>query len=879
MSEKPAIFKVQSKFWEEFGIFPTALEKRADSPRVQLDTNKYLLKLGLGNLAMLTESFGLPRGEELEKGELAAELQSAFNNNLLTHAIEFTKKRTREIEDVFENEAKVKVRAGAAERVRAYGGFREQVHPLSKTLLLLNQSEALLREVFYLASWQSKDTRYRFSQETHTKDRFAHLIQEQASELTELLQKTTNQGGELLGIHKIKDKLLVIVYLREYRPKVSRDYKSKLNLHHSCGTLVMGLNIEDGYFHLKSPSKDIAAAVEAFFRTKLKIEVTRQEDLVESAFDPNPLADLIKGNPPPSTISLSAIAFKRAAIGGVPLSIPLSPFYEHIHKTLQSLCQASIITFATPVNIVSFSVVFKGMPINIEAEMTSGGAMRFLYQNHGIKDSDQKEFESEFRSTWGFPLNKLLDPTRWKLGTAGIIACILKAKHSEDIEEYQRPIYKRLRELGVVDQTEETIWRCSNYGCEAPILREHDDHPCRACGAPVREIKVQEIATNDSVLRGWVGEFLGEQIAWTLNKKSASIEKKEYWPLLGPNPESERLACFFQHTLSAEVLQTFDRSVMPIVKYTNQIIDPPVRTERDLSVSVSVPFLLAASIEAGELPQLVSCLKTRLEDTASSYDSRISNAAQLSASRLETVPLEQNGDLYETDIYNVLHWIFWFTTRLGRLGVREPDGLISFQAYSEVAGEAGAPSWNVAYDAKFSRAAGGYDFAPEEQRQAREYIGRYFRSVSNSKHSRHRISGHAIISNNIKSEKIGAFVELLNNEGVIVPDRPSPAIALIRDGFITTLYRALSRNQEMYRRKRLHLHGYLIKLLRQTSKNGFNEFDSEGAKWILASLEKQEPIEDGVTQKQFDDSVFIDFPTALFEPKFASKDDTAISKY
>lgn len=870
-TDKTAIFKVQPVFWEEFGIFPSALAKRADLLRVQQDTNKALLKLGLGNLAMLCERFEIPLGKDLDKRDLASRLQAAFKNNLLTHAIEFSKKRSREIEDVYEREVKTKDRASVSERVRSHGSFRETLHTLSKTLLLLNQSEALIREVFYLASWQSKDTKYRFSQESHTNDRFAQLIEQHASELSELLQKTTDQGGELLGIHTIKGKLLVLVYLRQYRPKISRDYKSKLNLHHSCGTLVMGLNFDDGYFHLKSTSKEIASAVEAFFKDKLKIDVCRMEDQVETNFDPMPLAELLKGTPPKSSIRLTGIAFKRAAIGGVPLTIPLSPFSELIHTTLHALSHASIISYATPVNIAAFDVAFRGIPIHIDAEITHGGAMRFLYLNHGIKDSDQRDFEADFTKTWGFPLNKLLDPTQWKLGTGGIIASILKSKHVDEIEEYQKVVYNRLRGLDLVEEKEERIWRCTNYGCTSPVLKEFDDHPCRACGASMREIKLLEIAVNEPELRKWIRNFLAQRLGWQLNDHTASLEKKEYWPLLGKNPDSERMATFFQHSISADVLETFDRSQMPIVRFTNQSIDPPVRTERDSSVSVSIPHLLASEIENDSAPQLVDSLKRHLENTANSYDMRISKAAQVSVERLESVPAEQDGDRYEVDVYNVLHWLFWFTTRLGRKGVREPDGLISFQTLSQLSGDVAASTWTVAYDAKFSNAAKGYDFGPEEQRQACEYIGKYSRAPSNTKHSKLRISGHVIISNNIQVQKIASFAEYLRTEGVISIDKVSPAIALIRDGFITTLYRALAANQENYRKKRLHLHGYLVYLLRRSSEHDFIELTEKTATWILQSLDKQQPLEDGITKKQFDDSISIDVPSEFFLPKFDSQ--------
>jgi len=174
----------------------------------------------------------------------------------------------------------------------------------------------------------------------------------------------------------------------------------------------------------------------------------------------------------------------------------------------------------------------------------------------------------------------------------------------------------------------------------------------------------------------------------------------------------------------------------------------------------------------------------------------------------------------------------------------------------------------VAYDAKFSRAVKGYDFGTEEQRQAREYIGKYFSAPSNTKHSKLRISGHVIISNNIQVQKIASFAAFLRSEGVIATDKASPVIALIRDGFITTLYRALAANQELYRRKRLHLHGFLVNILRRTSERDFIELNEQAAQWILDGLDKQEPLEDGVTKKQFDESIAVDIPTELFLPKF-----------
>jgi len=84
----------------------------------------------------------------------------------------------------------------------------------------------------------------------------------------------------------------------------------------------------------------------------------------------------------------------------------------------------------------------------------------------------------------------------------------------------------------------------------------------------------------------------------------------------------------------------------------------------------------------------------------------------------------------------------------------------------------------VAYDAKFSRAVKGYDFGTEEQRQAREYIGKYFSAPSNTKHSKLRISGHVIISNNIQVQKIASFAAFLRSEGVIATDIAPASVRL-----------------------------------------------------------------------------------------------------
>ncbi len=863
--KKPNIFRVGPALWEEFGIFPSALGQREDNHRVRQDTEKVLIKAGTGNLGMLCEHFKIAVQDTVDKSRFVAALQGAFQNNLLTHAIEFQKKRAREIDQVFQRV--IKNKPAFYQRVSSLASNpNETLRPLSKVLILLNESEAYLKEVFYLASWHSRDTSYRFQQEVHTPNRFCELIIEKVDKLTEMLVQCSDQGGELLGYHEIAGQTMVLVYLRKYRPKVSRDYKSKLNLHHYCGTLVLGLTFSDGCIHVKSTSNDVASTVQRFLEQELSLEVTRLEDKVENEFNPAPLNELIRGiHPGSSKARLVSIAFKRAAIGGVPITIPYSPFNDSILKTLEALSGSSIVALASPVNIAAMEVEYNQQIIKIETQLTSGGALRFHYQNIGITDSDQRSFEHEFLTTWGVPLNRLLNPDRWQLGSVGIIASILKAKTVEDIEDYQKIAYEHLKDIGIVEENEVSIWRCVNFHCASPPIREFDDHPCNSCGAAMRKHTIHEVKSSTKAMEGWVRSFLKTQLQWQLQSKQASFEARQFYPLVGDEHVGQRLAAFFQHSLSNETLASFDRSGLPVVRFSENVLDPPIRTERDDSVAISVPHLLATTLDDTTLPEIVAATKNNLIGMAASYDSRMSRAARISADRLEQSPVDQDGDRYEVDVFNVMQWLFWYSSRLGRKGTREPDGFVSFQVPDR--DDRALTTWNVGYDAKFSKLPAGYSFGSEEQRQAFEYISKYFRANRSGKSSKLRIRGHVIISNNITSEKIYAFVNYLKQEGLIVAGKQSPIVALIRDEFLLKLYRSLSGRQDIFRKKRLHVHSLMVEALQQVVPHGFVEFGSSAADFILAEIENREPIEDGLGIDEFDSSFGFEFPANIFTPQ------------
>lgn len=736
-------------------------------------------------------------------------------------------------------------------------------------LLLINLSESNLKDIFYLSSWISRDTVYRFNIKNSDEIVYSKKIIENIAKLTELLDACSDLGGERLGHHDLNGRALVIVHLRKYRPRVYRDYQTTHNLHHVCGTLIMGISHVDSYLHIKSSSKNVADAVQKFLEDELHFEVERMEDRVVGGFSPQPLSQLIAGKMPDnSPFKLAGIAFTRASIGNVPLNIPRAAFNDRILLTLESLHESGIISSASPVYLQSLELDYKKEQIKVESKHLVGGSIRLTYQNAGLTDAFQDTLERDFEASFGVPLSRKLDPSQWATGTFGIIAFILRAKTREEIQDYQRTVYSELLDIGIVEEKPETIKVCSSFSCNTNVILDVDANECKDCGAPLKSQNISVIELKTKGLQGWISELLSAEDNWSLGARMLTFEKQRYFPLVSRLDKSAKVAGLFQHRISREKQLTFDRSSMPVVRFSELYDAVPLRIERDESAVISLPYLLTAQFEPNKRPEIareVSDLLGRLQAT---YDSRASRAARISYDRLILPPPDQDGDKYEVDVFNVMRWLFWHTSRLGKKGQREPDGFISFQDYHDVESVTQLKQWNLGYDAKFSARDGGYDFGPEQHRQAAEYIRKYFRAKKQGVKRDLRILGHAIISNSIDSAKIQSFVNHLRDEKIISTTLESPAIVLIRDEFLVRLYKEFSEKEEtVFRGKRLHLHFMIVRLLEHQTSHMFIELAIPIADYIIDQLQLMPPIENKLDVEELMRSSFSEIPAHLYTPQ------------
>lgn len=864
------IFNVTNNVWQEFGIFPEVMERRADVTRIRADVNSQFRKLGTGNLRLLCDELKITLPKEADKSDIAETLLGKFPPDLLVHAFEFYRKRSRAIQEIF-NSRYPKSKSLTKRVAQLSTNPRETLDNRTRLLLLLNQSEANLKDIFYLSSWISRDTVFRFNIKNVDETIYSNKIVENLDKLTGLLDTCSDLGGERLGHHDLNGRALVIVHLRKYRPRVYRDYQTTHNLHHVCGTLIIGISHVDSYVHVKSASKNVADAVQRFLEVELDFEVERMEDKVISGFSPQPLSQLLSGRPPEgSRFKLAGIAFSRTSIGNVPLNIPRAPFNDRILTTVETLHDSGIISSASPVYLQSLDLDYKGEQIRVESKHLVGGAIRLTYQNAGLSDTFQEALESDFESSFGVPLSRKLDPSQWAAGTAGIIAFILRAKTKEEIQDYQTGVYAELKKIGILEEKPEEIKACSRFGCKSSSVSDPEAAECKECGSPLKRQNILVIELKPKGLQNWISGLLATDKTWGLGSRTLTFEKQKYFPLISNLDSTSKIAALFQHRVSREKQLAFDRSSLPLVRFSELNESVPLRIERDDSAVVSLPFVLTAHFEVGKRPEIASKVSSLLTRVQASYDSRISRAARLSWECLISPPSDQDGDKYEVDVFNVARWLFWHASRLGKKGQREPDGFISFQDYQDSESPSQLNQWNLGYDAKFSASVDGYDFGPEQHRQASEYIRKYFRAKRQGIKRDLRILGHAIISNSIAYDKIASFVKHLCEERIISVTEASPVIVLIRDEFLSHLYHELSANEELlFRTKRLHLHYLVVRMLEQKTPHMFVEMGRPAADYIVQQLKSLPPIEKKLDIDELLRGCFSVIPASLFTPQCA----------
>ena len=864
-------------FWKEVGIYPNALEHRGSIESFEGDMHLAMEKLGIGNLRLLCEEVQIAHPSDATEKTLVDALVRISDHRTLIHLIEFMKRRTECIEQVFERSLPKRKRQGYRGSLEAVSrpGRTETLKPLTMLLILFRTKPSYVQQVFYQDLYVNRTTHFSYRANHAWSNMTQQAIASAGRELAERIRKVTKRGIVLSGHCRLAGGVTVFLFLREYTPKVSRDFQQEYSIHYRCGMIVVALDHANQSIHVKCGNAPIADAIQKFFEVLLTIECLLLKNDVCYDYDPDRVRSAILGLVKPSDeIAVVEIAFARSSLpGGAKLSLTTGFLHQPISGDLEALAEHSLVDFRLPSDLKYLTLAYKGKLAKITPEVVRGGAVRFNFDNAGWTAELQQELEEAVVHSFGFPIHRLIHPVAVGMGNAGIYAYLLSIRTVAGVESYHEECLDRLVEAGVVRRMPQTIRGCRRTTCllrNEPVLIQQQE-TCRGCDNPLQEWEVDALTRDEPGVIAFVGEILSRATELKMAHETRKFEGRMYYALESSECNQDDLVCLLvQDRLSPATKHHFERFSRPMLVVQAVTQPPYIFVDHDGIGRLSLSYLLAAQEQDSDRDNADGLLHGTLRELRQSYEERVFRAARHAHKVLNDRSRRFRGNEYETEIYNILRALFPNTYQMGREGKKEPDGIVCIPDYRDIEEIADTGSWNLTYDAKWSGRGEGYNLNIDESRKIVEYINKAMRQPKVLSGKDRKVRAHVILSNNLLERKMRVAAQhVFGPDGVKKKARDIRLILMDEDFLIHLSQWALEHSDEL-RAKRPHFNNLLIDRLERESAAGFTHLTVADANALLADLHGYHAIEktiDGpALQASFDaENKSATVPLNLFE--------------
>jgi len=842
-------------FWTGVGIYEKALKEKADLGDLRRDVRNQLEMLGLGNLKLLCEKGAVSRGEDANAAAMAQAIMKESDENTLIHLREFLRRRTDSIQEVYEATFSDSERASLDADVEnlSSSGRIEKIKPLTKLLLIYRKNPETLYEAFFLQIWRSRQTFLEFRVDGTLPADVANRVVAKRDRLQKLVSDSlSNREVELVGIHPMRDGTLAAVMHREYNPTIRRDFRQKYNVHFGCGLVVFGLNASRDRLVVKSGNSKLTDALNFFIEDEFGVKLTSLRNDVFADYDPKAVeASLLGGYKEDAGIEITSANFRRSCLPSrAAVSIKDSWVTPSIRADLKQMVESKTLQLRSLDDLDTMTVSFEGKVAIVKVEVTPGGAMFLQFNDAGWAGHIRETFEKQFKYVFGLPLNRLIDPMRLGMGGVRVVAHLLTIVDQDDVQPYQQEQFNLLVDEGILETESKPARICKSLVCrpkrpvaDATILA------CPKCDKPIEDFLIQEVLRSDRATAALMDRIFTAAAGWSLGKPT-TFESLAYYPLRKKDqPGSPEICVLLQERLSLAMKVKFQRSSQALMVVEPHTDDRYIYLDEDGIGRVSLAYLFTAQHDATEKARCATLCKTLIRNLLVHHNERIATAARQSYQHLQAGTSGDKGNVYETDVFNVLRSILPYSYQIGREGKPEPDGYVCVPVYEEPILE-GVDSWNWGYDAKHSDKSKGYDLTSDECRKIVQYIEKFRAKVAFSDRSC-KLRAHVIICNKIEEsmvEKAAGYV--YSDEGGVSKKNRDVRLVLMREEFLTRLYELVVEKKDEFQRRRLHFGKMLVGQLGRQSSTGYTVLERAEAEKLFADLIKVRDTEKAMTESE-----------------------------
>lgn len=628
------------------------------------------------------------------------------------------------------------------------------------------------------------------------------------------------QATELLS-----DGTQVFMYHREFPANIRRDFEHEVNVHHPCGVVLFGINAEAKRIDVRNGNQKVAEAIKSWIQSHGKCDLKLTAELTFAAYEPEAALNAFLGAYPQDTgIEILSASFHRSNLPAAsPIGLRSLDGRSPIRSDLEMLRENQTLRPHSLLDLDTIGLAFGGMIAKVSCDLGPGGAFRFVFDNRGWESTLQKNFEAAFKKTFGLPVNQLIDPSKMALGTVGIIAHLLTIKNADGVLPYQRPVYTMLVRDGILLPETADARVCKTSRCalfDKPILSA-DEVECKRCATRLRETSVTRLQRNEPLIVERLADVFKQAGAGELSVTEKKFEGLAYRAL--EHADGIPVCVLFQDHIAEKTKSRYQRSSLPILMVRPATDPPYVFVGNDGVGHLSLSYVLSAMAEEETKGPCLEAIRALTDQLVSERVAQIAERARRSCQSLSTQSAPYSDAECETDVFNILKWLFPETIRFGRHGKIEPDGF-SGVPIVEARSAYDATLWTWTYDAKLTGRAKGYNLDIDEARKMLNYI-KAFRRLDPLLKASKALRAHVIISNGISDNKMKNAQKFIYGEDGLPPEHREVRLVFMSHTFLVRLYQRFAEKYDDFRRRMPFFCTHFVKLFEPRAGLGYRALE------------------------------------------------------
>jgi hypothetical protein len=419
------------------------------------------------------------------------------------------------------------------------------------------------------------------------------------------------------------------------------------------------------------------------------------------------------------------------------------------------------------------------------------------------------------------------------------------------------PLLDQLINEGLVSEIEEPYQVCTNKECRSfnrEVIEKNllsISGTCIECCEDLATRKKATITRNDSIISKAMRVIVFEAANYKKAKApTSSISREEitFFRIEDESDKSKRIYAVFVPNLDKHTEQVIDRFSEPVVVFhlfgdSDRIFYDPSKAIVHVDFSYAITSIFKKDSqednEASVWNDFGKEFRYAFQQVHRGKSLRIKKSAECSRERIQAIPKDNKGNLFEIDVFNLIKAIFHHSSQWG--GPRRPDGF-STLCYFKNNNLSDESKFLWSYDAKYSNALGGYKFTIDEKRKVRDYVmGILDQKTVNTQ--RNKYLAHVIIANNIPKKPLEECVDYLREEKVFEKS-PCFNLVLMKLDFLLAIYDEAMKNYDEMKKRPNYLSEYVVEAMgAMYSRGNLVVLDAAKAKQIIAKVIKQIEVE------------------------------------